>query len=256
LGDPNAARRLSALRLLAADLRRVMEDSFERKVKKWGIETLSKKLVGATVPLLKPLGNFAQAAVNGTVDYFAPDRLDQFVQDLDRASLAVAMHVAAPPRIDLVLPNRDADLDQIMAVSASLPPSAQPTPPTSPAQRDAQPESTTTPPSTANVKAQAEAHARQGVEFAENEKWPDAERAYRRALALDASADDTWANLAEALGAQGKLAEAAEALRHATRLMPREPGYRRDLANVLRRLGRHDEARREDAEAERLEKAQ
>jgi Flp pilus assembly protein TadD len=72
---------------------------------------------------------------------------------------------------------------------------------------------------------------------------------YRSALALDAGADDTWANLAEALGAQGKWPEAADALRRASQLMPRDPDYRRDLANALRKSGRHEEARKEDAEA-------
>jgi tetratricopeptide (TPR) repeat protein len=256
----NPAQKLSALRLLATDLRRIMEDSFDRKVKKWGIETLSKRLVDATVPMLKPLGNFAQLGVTGAVDYFAPDNLARFVEDLDRASLETAKQIAAPPRIDLVLPNRDADLDRLMAVSASLPPSAvqAPAPPPSAAARAAKPDSfkeaTVSAPAATGTKAQAVALTRQGVEFAANEKWPDAERAYRSALALDAGADDTWANLAEALGAQGKWPEAADALHRASQLMPRDPDYRRDLANALRKLGRHEEARREDAEADRLEK--
>jgi tetratricopeptide (TPR) repeat protein len=252
LNEANPARRLSALRLLAADLRRVIEDSFERKVKKWAIETLSKKLVGATVPMLKPLGNFAQLGVTGAVDYFAPDNLARFVEDLDRASLEVAKQVAAPPRIDLVLPNRDADLDRLMAVSASLPPSAQ-TPPPAPAQRAAPPESAT-PPSPAGAKSQAEIHARRAVELADAEKWPEAEGEYRRALALSPDMDDLWSSLAESLGAQGKWAEAGDALRQAVRLVPKEANYRRELANALRKQGRLDEARREEAEAARLER--
>jgi TolB-like protein/class 3 adenylate cyclase len=117
----------------------------------------------------------------------------------------------------------------------------------------------------------------QGMILAYEQRWPDADAAFARALDLDPSHADAWAELSDLSVLRGRLAEAMEQAQKAFRLNPFPPswyhlilgqaqyalrqyedavrtlareetyrtGSRRFLAASLAQLGRIDEARRE-----------
>lgn len=71
-----------------------------------------------------------------------------------------------------------------------------------------------------------------------NEKWPDAETAYRDALALDSSRAEAHRGLGESLRQQGRIEDAEASLQKAIALAPMEPSARISLAQI--RFNRKD----------------
>jgi tetratricopeptide (TPR) repeat protein len=70
------------------------------------------------------------------------------------------------------------------------------------------------------------------------QQWPEAEAAYRTALAIDPSDTGAWNNLAVALVFQRKFDEAQSALRTAIALSPEDPLAGSNLATLLDHLAR------------------
>jgi tetratricopeptide (TPR) repeat protein len=81
--------------------------------------------------------------------------------------------------------------------------------------------------------------------------WHDSVTLFEHAISV-VDSDYMRANLATALVAQGRYAEAEPHLEAAIRLAPDEYGYHHDLAALLSRAGQLDEAARESAAAVRL----
>ncbi len=71
----------------------------------------------------------------------------------------------------------------------------------------------------------------------------EAERAYRNAIALDATFGDAWFNLGKLLLHRERPPEAAEALEHATRLDPADGQTWKTLGDTYEQLRRFDEMR-------------
>ncbi len=74
-------------------------------------------------------------------------------------------------------------------------------------------------------------------------KPTDAERAARRALALDSQLPAAWTNLGIVLQEIGKLDESLDCLNRALARNPQSPENHNNLANTLKRMGRLTEAR-------------
>lgn len=90
----------------------------------------------------------------------------------------------------------------------------------------------------------AEANGRLGMVLATYNRFDAAHAAYRRARLL-APGDHRWPYLeGHVLGFQGRAADAAQALRDALALQPRDPHIRIELANQLLATGDLDESRR------------
>jgi tetratricopeptide (TPR) repeat protein len=75
-------------------------------------------------------------------------------------------------------------------------------------------------------------------------RWPEAERAYARALERWPASLPAWIGLGGSRHAQGDLAGAEEAFRGATALDPQEASAYNNLAQVLIEQGRREEASR------------
>ena len=78
----------------------------------------------------------------------------------------------------------------------------------------------------------------------------------RRAIELDASNSEAWYNLGKAYGLDAQSAQAEVALRKAAELNPKDPSPHYQLARILERLGRTDEAKSERQRFAELKQAQ
>jgi Flp pilus assembly protein TadD len=87
-------------------------------------------------------------------------------------------------------------------------------------------------------------------------KYEAATNYLQRATQLDASNSDVWYDLGKAQALAGQWAMAEPALRKAEELNPRDPSPHYQLARVLDKLGRTDEATTERELFNDLKKAQ
>ena len=97
-------------------------------------------------------------------------------------------------------------------------------------------------------------HFNLGNALARLAQWPDALASYETALRLKPDSAAAVLNFGVALGAKGELARALEQLSRAVVLDSQNAEAHAQLAAVLGKLGKADEAKRHAAEAERLRK--
>lgn len=100
----------------------------------------------------------------------------------------------------------------------------------------------------------AEVHNGLGYVLARQERVDEAIAEFRQAIAADPKFTPAYNNLAEALASQGKLGDAAEYYRRSLAERP-SPAVYTALGNVLRQLGRTDEAAEQFAKAQALQAA-
>lgn len=93
-------------------------------------------------------------------------------------------------------------------------------------------------------EGEARPYLEAGEEHLRLEEWPQAEDAFRKAVALDADSAIARSKLGVALARQRRLDEGIEALRQAIQLNPRYAAAYSNLGNVYREQGRMDEALR------------
>lgn len=103
---------------------------------------------------------------------------------------------------------------------------------------------------------QALTHARLGDLYASQSRLPDALASFDTALKLDPSLSIAATGRARALLEVGDLNQALKSATQAARAQPRDFAARRALAEVLTKLGRHDEATREARVADQLPRYQ
>ena len=78
----------------------------------------------------------------------------------------------------------------------------------------------------------------------------------QRGTELDPANSDVWYNLGKAQALAGQAAQAESSLRKAAELNPKDPGPHDQLARVLEKLGRTEEAHSERERFAELKKAQ
>jgi superkiller protein 3 len=83
-----------------------------------------------------------------------------------------------------------------------------------------------------------------GEEYLREEKWPQAEEAFRQAVAVYPESAVAQSKLGVALARQGQLEEAISAFRQAVQLNPHYAAAYSNLGNVYREQGRVEEALR------------
>jgi TolA-binding protein len=103
-----------------------------------------------------------------------------------------------------------------------------------------------------DVTSEADIHAEKGAQLAAANNWSGAEAEFRDAIRSEPQNSNLWILLGEACMKQGKLDLAVAAFGRSVNLSPDKPGGHVKLAEALDALGRHDEARKEKAEADRL----
>jgi tetratricopeptide (TPR) repeat protein len=81
-----------------------------------------------------------------------------------------------------------------------------------------------------------------GEALTRQEKWPDAEAAYREAIRLDPSVAKYHDELGDVLAMQNKWADAEASFRNAVRIMPANAEYMANLGVALHKLGRAKDA--------------
>lgn len=98
--------------------------------------------------------------------------------------------------------------------------------------------------------SKARPYANLGSSLVKDDRWVEAEQAFRHSLAIDSKATIAHANLAGILMRQGKTAEAEVHFREAVRLRPNFVVARVGLGNILRERGDYETAAKEFRKAQ------
>ena len=127
VNSPNPVIAASAMRLLMADLRKILQDeSVPGAVKQFAIDQLIERIGDVLPPFAKPFRASLRTLIVGTVDAWAPDRMALLIDQLDRESMRVALTVAPPPNVPKQVPGGKDGLRQLLAVDPSKMPASCP----------------------------------------------------------------------------------------------------------------------------------
>lgn len=121
---PDRARAASAIRLLQADLARIVQEWDEEKVslevRKWAI-TRAKGAFAKAPAYLGPLTGVIDHYFNRLVEYQSRDLREEFRQQLDAVAIRVAVSIVPPPAIPAVLADRETDPARLLALEPGNP---------------------------------------------------------------------------------------------------------------------------------------
>jgi hypothetical protein len=127
VNSPDPVVGASAMRLLMADLRQILADEWvPGAVKKLAMDQLIERIGDVLPPWAKPFRAALRSGIEGAVDTWAPDRLAQLIEQLDRESIRAALTVAPMANIPRQFPGGLDDLRRRLKVDPSRVPSSCP----------------------------------------------------------------------------------------------------------------------------------
>jgi hypothetical protein len=119
---------MGAVELLIADLQKLMATDVPRQIKARSLDMLEERVASlatgglgalAKIPSLG-LSDGIKTALGSGVDWLAPDAVDNFSNQLKLVKARIAKSMGASPQYTTVIPDRDAGLKQLMALSPDL----------------------------------------------------------------------------------------------------------------------------------------